>query len=131
MAERQTVDHLLAASRARIERLDPQAAQAAMRAGAMLVDTRCAEQRRETGVIPGSVHLPLSVLLWRLDPASGSADPALADPSRRVILMCAHGYSSSIAAATLRDLGFARSADVDGGFEAWRAAGLPIEAAPD
>ena len=130
MSDRRTVNDLLAASRSRIERLDPQAALAAAESGAILIDTRCAEQRRETGTIPGSVHVPLSVLYWRLDPASGSDDPALADPDRRVILVCAHGYSSSIAAATLRDLGFARAADIDGGFEAWQAAGLPIEAAP-
>ncbi len=79
------------------------------------------------GAIPGSVHLPLSVLFWRLDPSSGYDDPALSDPARPVILICAHGYSSSLAAATLRDLGFASVADVDGGFEAWSAAGLPVE----
>lgn len=99
-----------------------------MQGGALLIDTRCIEQRRETGIIPGSVHVPLSVLYWRLDPASGSEDPSLADPERQVILVCAHGYSSSIAAATLRDLGFARASDIAGGFEAWQAAGLAIEA---
>jgi len=129
MSERRTVNHLLAASRSRIERLDPHAALAAARDGAIVVDTRCAEQRRDTGMIPGSVHVPLSVLYWRLDPASGSEDPSLADPGRQIILVCAHGYSSSIAAATLRDLGFARACDLDGGFEAWHAAGLPIEPA--
>lgn len=127
MADRQTVNDLLAAARARIERLAPADALAASRNGAVLIDTRCAEQRRDTGVIPGSIHIPLSVLFWRLDPASGSSRAELADPGREVILLCAHGYSSSIAAATLRDLGFARAADVDGGFEAWQAAGLPIE----
>jgi len=127
MSERPTVNDLLAASRARIDRFDPPTALAAARAGALLIDTRCADQRRETGIIPGSVHVPLSVLYWRLDPASGYEDPSLADPDRHVILVCADGYSSSIAAATLRDLGFARAADLDGGFSAWRAAGLPIE----
>ena len=128
MSDRTTVNDLLAASRSRIERLHPSAAQAAADAGALLIDTRCAEQRQQTGIIPGSVHVPLSVLYWRLDPASGSKDPSLADQGRQVILVCAHGYSSSIAAATLRDLGFARAGDIDGGFEAWQAAGLPIEA---
>jgi rhodanese-related sulfurtransferase len=131
MADRRTVNDLLAASRSRIERLEPHAALAAAEDGAVVIDTRCLEQRRETGVIPGSVHVPLSVLYWRLDPASGFEDPSLADPGRQVILVCAHGYSSSIAAATLRDLGFARASDIDGGFEAWQAAGLPIEAAAD
>ncbi|HEY6056381.1 MAG TPA: rhodanese-like domain-containing protein [Candidatus Limnocylindrales bacterium] len=75
--------------------------------------------------------MPLSVLYWRLDPASGHEDPSLADPERQVILACAHGYSSSIAAATLRDLGFERASVIDGGFEAWQAAGSPIEDAAD
>lgn len=131
MSDRRTVNDLLAASRSKIDRLEPHAVLAATREGAIVIDTRCAEQRRETGTIPGSVHVPLSVLYWRLDPASGSEDPSLADPGRQVILVCAHGYSSSIAAATLRDLGFARASDIDGGFEAWQAAGLPIEAASD
>jgi rhodanese-related sulfurtransferase len=77
--------------------------------------------------IPGSVHVPLSILFWRLDPASGSADPVLADLERQVIPVCAHGYSSSIAAATLRDLGFSRASDLEGGFQPWQEAGLPIE----
>jgi rhodanese-related sulfurtransferase len=131
LGDRRTVHDLLAASRSRLERLEPRAAQSAAQSGAIVVDTRCAEQRRETGVIPGSIHVPLSVLYWRLDPASGFEDRRLADPERQVILVCAHGYSSSLAAATLQDLGFARATDIDGGFEAWQAAGLPIEAATD
>ena len=126
MGERQTIDGLLADARRRIERLPPQAAQRAMADGALLVDTRCSDDRRATGVIPGSVHVPLSVLFWRLDPSSGYDDPALSDLARPVILVCAHGYSSSLAAATLRDLGFASVADVIGGFEAWSAARLPV-----
>lgn len=131
MSDRLTVNDLVAASRARIERLDPHAARSAVDTGAILVDTRCAEQRRETGVVPGSIHIPLSVLYWRFDPSSGFHDPRVADPERQVILLCAHGYSSSLAAATLHDLGFSRATDVDGGFEAWQGAGLPIEAARD
>ena len=126
MSRRQTIDGLLEAARSRIERLAPEAAYLAVAEGALLVDTRCADDRRETGTIPGSVNVPLSVLFWRLDPASGSRDPALADLDRPVILICAHGYSSSLAAASLLDLGFASVADVDGGFEAWVAAGLPV-----
>jgi rhodanese-related sulfurtransferase len=131
VSDRLTVNDLLAASRARLVRLEPRQALSAAEDGAILVDTRCAERRRETGVIPGSIHVPLSVLYWRLDPASGFEDPRLADPGRQIILVCAHGYSSSLAAATLQDLGFARATDVNGGFEAWQAAGLPIEAATD
>ena len=117
--------------RARLERLEPTAARAAVDDGALIIDTRCTELRRETGVIPGSVHVPLSVLFWRLDPSSESADPRLADPDRRVVLICAHGYSSSLAAATLLDLGYARATDAIGGFEAWAAAGLPVEVGGD
>ncbi len=124
---RRTIDELLAAARASIDRLHPADAAAEMAAGALLIDTRCAELRRDDGVIPGAVHVPLSVLYWRLDPASGFEDADLADPERRVILVCAHGFSSSRAAATLRQLGFSRATDVIGGFEAWIAAGLPAE----
>jgi len=127
MSGRQTIDDMLAVARGRIERLAPEDAHEAMAKGALLVDTRCGEDRRANGVIPGSVHVPLSVLFWRLDPSSGYDDPALSDLARPVVLLCAHGYSSSIAAATLRDLGFAGAADVIGGFEAWAAAGLPVE----
>ena len=129
MAEQSTIGGLLDAARERLERLEPAAAKAALDEGALLIDTRCAELRRDTGVIPGSVHIPLSVLFWRLDPSSESADPGLADPERRVVLICAHGYSSSLAAATLLDLGYARPTDVIGGFEAWAAAGLPVNEA--
>jgi rhodanese-related sulfurtransferase len=128
---RQTVAGLLVKARARLQRLDPTLAAAAARDGAVIIDTRCADLRRESGVIPGSVHVPLSVLYWRLDPTSASSDPLLSDLDRQLILVCAHGFSSSLAAATLRELGFSRATDVDGGFEAWVSAGLPVEAAPD
>jgi len=128
MNERQTIDGLVAAARGRIDRRTPEAAHRAMTDGALLVDTRCGDDRRATGMIPGSVHVPLSVLFWRLDPSSGHDDPALSDLTRPVILICAHGYSSSLAAATLGELGFANVGDVIGGFEAWSAAGLPVTA---
>jgi len=124
---RRTIDDLLEEARGGLERLDPAAASEAMAAGALLVDTRCEELRLADGIVPGSVHVPLSVLYWRLDPASGYDDPALSNLERQVILLCAEGYSSSLAAATLRQLGFARATDVVGGFEAWRAAELPVE----
>lgn len=127
---RQTIERLLESARSRLERLTPVAARAAMSGGAVIVDTRCTDLRRETGVIPGSIHVPLSVLYWRADPTSGHHDPAISDPDRHLILVCAHGYSSSLAAATLRDLGFSRATDIDGGFEAWAAAGLPVEPLP-
>lgn len=125
-----TVGELLSEARSTLDRLEPLAALAEARVGALVIDTRCHEQRVDSGVIPGSVHVPLSVLLWRLDPTSGFGDPALSDPTRRVILVCAHGFSSSLAAATLRQLGFDRATDIIGGFEAWEAAGLPVERGP-
>jgi rhodanese-related sulfurtransferase len=126
----QTIADLLLKARAGIDRLDPAAARDEAAAGALIIDTRCAEARHKSGVIPGSVHVPLSVLFWRLDPTSGHNDPALSDRERRIILVCADGYSSSLAAATLRDLGFARATDLDGGFNGWTAAGLPVERRP-
>jgi rhodanese-related sulfurtransferase len=125
------VGGLLEAARARLERLEPAAAEVAVAGGALLIDTRCAELREETGVVPGSVHVPLSVLYWRMDPTSGHHDPALTDLERQVILICAHGYSSSLAAATLQDLGYPLATDVIGGFEAWVAAGLPTSDVAD
>jgi rhodanese-related sulfurtransferase len=124
---RRTVTELLEEARAGLDRLTPAEALAAVQDGALLVDTRCAELRRSDGIVPGAVHVPLSVLYWRLDPSSGYDDPALSNLDRRVVLICAHGYSSSLAAATLRQLGFDRATDVIGGFEAWQAAGLPFE----
>ena len=129
MSERRTIGALLDEARSRLERLEPKAAFGAQSEGALIVDTRCAELRRDDGVIPGSVHVPLSVLYWRLDATSGHADPKLTDTDRQIVLCCAHGYSSSLAAATLRDLGFGRATDIVGGFEAWAAAGLPVTSA--
>jgi rhodanese-related sulfurtransferase len=130
MSDRTTIHELLASARAGLDRLSPIEAYEAHRSGATLIDTRCAEVRVREGLIPGSVHVPLSVLFWRLDPSSEWHDPALANPSRPVVLICAHGYSSSLAAATLLDLGYANATDVVGGFEAWAAAGLPVTTGP-
>lgn len=126
---RRTVNELLADARSRIDRVAPRDVPAELAAGALLIDTRSSDQRREAGIIPGSVHVPLSVLPWRLDPAAELPDPDLADPGRRVILVCDDGYSSSLAAATLREIGYQRAADLAGGFNGWRAAGLPVEPA--
>jgi rhodanese-related sulfurtransferase len=125
--ERRTINDLLADARTGLQRLRPAEAHAAMEDGALLIDTRCAELRRRDGTIPGAVHVPLSVLFWRLDPSSGHDEPELSRTlGRQVILMCDHGFSSSLAAATLRELGFSNATDIDGGFQAWAGAGLPI-----
>lgn len=124
---RRTIDEVLAAARARLHRLTPTEAARAVREGALLVDTRDADERAREGRIPGAVHAPLSVLEWRVDPASASQNPALAGREDRIILICREGYSSSLAAIRLHELGFERTTDVIGGFAAWAAAGLPVE----
>jgi rhodanese-related sulfurtransferase len=124
-----TVNELLAESRERLARLEPLQARAAMLSGSLLVDIRSEVQRHADGVVPGALFFPRNVLEWRLDPASGHADPRIPDRDAEVILMCNEGYQSSLAAATLQDLGFARATDLVGGFQAWRAAGLPVEPA--
>jgi rhodanese-related sulfurtransferase len=131
MSHRQSIEQVLAEARARLRRLEPATALTAQGEGAILIDLRCADERRENGIIPGSVHVPLSVLFWRLDQTSGYDDPRLSDPTREVVLLCADGYSSSLAAATLQDLGFDRATDVIGGFTAWAGAGLPLEPVTD
>jgi rhodanese-related sulfurtransferase len=132
VAGRRTADELLAEARDRIERLDPEPAWAAASAGDVLVvDIRSDDERRRDGIVPGSLHLPRTVLEWRVDPASAWINPHVGGTGRRILLLCAHGWSSSLAAATLVELGFRRAGDVVGGFEAWRAAGLPTIAAPE
>jgi rhodanese-related sulfurtransferase len=131
MTARTSIGDLLAAARARLQRLDPAQALAAQKAGALLIDTRSNDEREQTGVIPGSLHVPRSVLEWRLDPDS---DPEYHNPNiegldQWLVLFCAHGYSSSLAAATLRELGFTRATDLAGGFTAWEESGLPVHPA--
>jgi rhodanese-related sulfurtransferase len=129
---RTTVHDLLAAARRRLRRVAPADVADAVQAGALLVDIRSEEQRARDGELPDAVRYPRNVLEWRVDPASGHDDPRLsADLDRRLILVCNEGYQSSLAAATLQDLGFANATDLVGGFQAWRAAGLPVDARPD
>ncbi|HEY2372603.1 MAG TPA: rhodanese-like domain-containing protein [Gaiellaceae bacterium] len=99
-------------------------------AHAMIIDLRSHDERAVTGIIPGSVHVPRSVLEWRADPDSGWSNPRIADRQLPLILMCAEGYSSTLAAESLVKLGFEHVGDIEGGFEAWQAAGLPVVPAP-
>lgn len=121
-----TVDDLLGGARARIDRVAPQQVLGAIEEGAVVVDLRCPDERLRTGMIPGSIPIARSVLEWRADPASPWRDDRIARPDLRVLLLCEQGYSSSLAASTLRELGFHRSGDVIGGMEAWLAHGLPV-----
>ena len=98
--------------------------------GSVIVDHRSHDERARDGVIPGSVHVPRSVLEWRVDPDSGYSNPVVADDEAELILVCHEGYSSSLAAASLSELGHGRVSDLVGGFVAWRAAGLDTIAAP-
>jgi rhodanese-related sulfurtransferase len=128
---RTTIAELLEAARSRLERVAPAEAAAAVADGAVLVDIRSERQRERDGVIPGARCFPRNVLEWRADPESGASDPELAaDLGRRVIVVCDEGYQSSLAAATLQQLGFLRATDLVGGFQAWREAGLPVEPCP-
>jgi rhodanese-related sulfurtransferase len=126
------VDALLVAARRRIERVEPEGAwEAATAAEALLVDLRSSDERRRHGIVPGSLHVPRSVLEWRADPASEWRNPYLAGRTERLLLLCAEGFSSSLAAASLLDLGLERVGDVVGGFDAWRRAGLPVAEAAE
>ena len=117
---------LLAAARARIDRYTPEEAQRAVAAGAVLVDIRPIDQRQATGEIPGALLIPRNVLEWRLEPGGPHRHPQAPGPDAVVIVVCQSGYQSSLAAATLRDIGVVRAGDLDGGVEAWRGAGLPL-----
>ena len=91
-----------------------------------MIDIRSDAQRLRDGTIPGALRIPRNVLEWRLEPGGGDAIPELARRDRRLILVCHEGYQSSLAAAMLRRLGL-DSADLIGGFCAWREQGLPVE----
>jgi rhodanese-related sulfurtransferase len=125
---RRTLDDLLEDARNRVERLEPAAADAALARGAILIDIRSVQDRERDGAIRGSLHIPRTVLEWRLDPDSEWRSPHVGGLDRQVVLICDHGYSSLLAAATLAGLGFTHVGDVVGGFAAWKAAGLPTTA---
>jgi rhodanese-related sulfurtransferase len=128
---RRSVDDLLAEARRRITRAEPEAAWAAASAGdALIVDIRADDERRRDGIVPGSLHVPRTVLEWRVDESSGWSNPHLAGRRRRILLLCAHGCSSSLAASSLVEMGL-DAGDVRGGFEAWLAAALPTRRAPE
>jgi rhodanese-related sulfurtransferase len=119
---------LLEQARACLERLTPEEAGAAVLAGALLIDIRSEVQRERDGVIPRSQFISRNVLEWRCDPASPWRDQAITDVGARIILICNEGYQSSLAAATLQQLGLSDATDVIGGFQAWKATGLPVTA---
>ena len=113
-----TIDEILAEARARLDRVEAAALADEVAGGALLVDIRPLEQRQRDGELPGAVVIDRNVLEWRLDPSSPNAI-AEASYERRVIIVCNEGFSSSLAAATLQDIGVARATDIAGGFQAW------------
>ncbi len=119
------VDQLLADARRGLDRVAPGDLEAEMAAGALVVDTRPVAQRDRDGELPGAVVIDRNVLEWRLDPTSPHRIPEAADPDARVIVVCNEGYASSLAAHTLRQLGLHRATDLEGGFQAWKAAARP------
>ena len=122
------IEELLAEARAGLERLSPAEAHEAMSAGdAVVIDIREEERRAREGRVPGAVEIDRNVLEWRCAPESDWRDERVSDPSQRLVLMCNEGYQSSLAAANLKRLGLEKVADIDGGFQAWIAAGMPVE----
>ncbi|BCB75465.1 hypothetical protein GCM10022251_29120 [Phytohabitans flavus] len=119
------IDEILAEARSRLHRLEPEEAHVAYRQGAPLVDIRPAAQRAANGEIPGALIVERNVLEWRFDPRSAARLPIAGRYDLPVIVFCQEGYTSSLAAAALQDLGLHRATDVAGGFAAWRLAGLP------
>jgi len=120
------LERLLVRARSRLTRLDPQEAWDAVRNGAILVDTRPEFQRRADGEIPGAIVVERNHLEWRLHPASAGRISEAVDVNVQWIVVCDEGYASSLAAATLHMIGLHRATDVVGGFQAWRAARLPV-----
>jgi rhodanese-related sulfurtransferase/mannose-6-phosphate isomerase-like protein (cupin superfamily) len=121
-----SIEQVLSAARARLRRLTPdQAYEAVATTDAILVDIRPESQRAIEGSIPGALVVERNVLEWRFDPASSARLPVATDHDLQIIVFCSEGYTSSLAAASLQDLGLRRATDLVGGFQAWRAAGLP------
>lgn len=115
------IDELLDHARARLDRVQPHALETERRAGAIVIDTRPAEQRQRDGDLPGAIVIDRNVLEWRLDPACEHHIPEITGYDVRVIIVCNEGFSSSLAAATLHDIGLHRATDLAGGYQAWAA----------
>ncbi|WP_069743345.1 rhodanese-like domain-containing protein [Streptomyces sp. EN23] len=120
------IDELLERVRAGYDRIGPLAAAAAAEAGALLVDIRYAALRDRDGLIPGALVVERNELEWRLDPRGSHRVPEAVGHDLQIVVICNEGYASSLAVASLRLLGLHRATDLIGGFQAWRAAGLPI-----
>jgi rhodanese-related sulfurtransferase len=120
-ADDSAISHLLEESRRNLDRVEPAQLKAVQSAGALVVDIRPLEQRHRDGEMPGAVVIDRNVLEWRLDPSCPHRLPIADDPDRRIVLVCDEGYSSSLAAWILQQLGLANATDLRGGFQAWAA----------
>ncbi|NUS12811.1 MAG: sulfurtransferase [Streptomyces sp.] len=125
-----SVDEHLAALRATYRRLEPAEAAAAAGRGALLVDIRYGALRDRDGTIPGAAIVERNELEWRLDPAGSHRLPQAVSYELPIVVVCNEGYASTLAVASLHALGLVAATDLAGGFQAWRAAGLPVTA-PD
>jgi rhodanese-related sulfurtransferase len=124
------VTGVLAEARTGVKRYTPQETEAARRRGALVIDTRTETQRAETGELPGAIVIDRTVLEWRLDPTADTRIPEATGSDVEIIVVCRQGYSSSLAAESLRRIGLPRATDMIGGIEAWLAAGLPLHQGP-
>jgi rhodanese-related sulfurtransferase len=124
------VDRVLAEARAGVRRYTPHETEAARTRGALVVDTRTETQRAEVGELPGALVIDRTVLEWRLDPAGDFRIAEATGYDVEVVVVCRQGFSSSLAAESLRRVGLHRATDLAGGVEAWLAAGLPLHRGP-
>ncbi len=124
-----TVHDLVFEARRHLLRLSPEDLVEQLRSSAppLVLDTRTPSDRDRFGVIPGSVHMPRTVLEWRADPANGYLHPSIHSFDQTLVVVCNHGYSSSLAAANLTRVGYPAACDLVGGVSAWAAAGFPLE----
>lgn len=116
-----SIDEILAAARARLDRVAPENLEHERLEGAVIVDIRPVEQRARDGALPGAIVIDRNVLEWRLDPSCEHRINDIAGYETRIVIVCNEGYSSSLAAALLRDIGLNRATDLIGGYQAWLA----------
>lgn len=126
ICDRRSIGEILDLARARIERLQPEQLEAEQVNGALIIDIRPFEQRVRDGDLPGAVVIDRNVLEWRLDFTCEHHLPEVVGPETRIVIVCNEGYSSSLAAATLQDLGLHRATDLVGGFQAWMRVRRPV-----
>lgn len=120
------IDELLERVRLDLDRVTPEEARAIATSGGLLVDIRYAALRERDGLIPGALVVERNELEWRLDPRGSHRAAEAVGHDLRAVVICNEGYASSLAAVSLRQLGLRHATDLIGGFQAWKAAGLPV-----